>query len=55
MRKIKDNTPKFLVLSRLDGKGRKAKISRELIEDEQINILLRKYDQVIESGNEDDY
>lgn len=55
MRRIKDNTPKFLVLSRPDGKGRKGKISRELIEDEQISILLAKYDQVIESGSENDY
>ena len=55
MKKIKDNTPKFLVLSRPDGKGRKAKLSRELIEDKQITILLALYNRVIESGAEDDY
>ena len=54
-KRIKDKTPDFLVLSRPDGKGRAFKISRELIEDEQINILLNKYDRCIESGAKDDF
>ena len=54
-KRIKDKTPDFLVLQRPDGKGRAFKISRELIEDEQINILLNKYDRCIESGAKDDF
>lgn len=52
MKKIKEI--EFLVLSRPDNKGKKVKITRELIEDEQINILLSKYDQVIWSGEEEE-